>query len=63
MVNYTISNPISFGGLQNYTTSSNTNLFTMLRPPNVGYHPNSSELGFFYFKDSIMKSENHETLV
>jgi len=29
MLNYTISNPISFGGLQNYITSSNTNLFTM----------------------------------
>ena len=29
LVDYTVSNPINFGDLQNYITSSNTNLFTM----------------------------------
>lgn len=38
-------------------------IFNAFGPPDVGYHLNSSELGFFYFKDSIMKSVNHETLV
>ena len=54
MLNYTISNPISFGGLQNYITSSNTNLFTMpraarRRAPTL----NSSELRFFIAKFTI----------
>jgi len=55
MLNYTIINPTSFGGLQNYITSSNTNLFTMPSGrPTWGTYSQFFGIEIFYCKNCYL---------